>query len=101
MLTALVLSISNLENKLDNTQRGVQSTDNSLQQMLPLIRSELSRLESNLANHVSGNVGELTGSIVGRGGFWTGIWLLVVFQAAAFVVYEYYRSKKDDMKKYV
>jgi len=62
---------------------------------------ELRSLENALKEHMSGHVGILHESLVGRGGFWRGIWMVVAVQAAGWVIYEFYRNKKDMGKKLV
>lgn len=68
---------------------------------LQKLSGELARLEIALKDHMSGHVGVLSESLVGRGGFWKGIWMVVCVQAAGWVIYEYYRSKKDNSKKFI
>jgi len=63
------------------------------------LTTELSRLESALKEHMSGHVGILSESLVGRGGFWKGIWLVVGVQAAGWVIYAVYRNRQDTGKK--
>jgi hypothetical protein len=100
-LSNILQTVRNTDSKLDNTHGRVQGNTDSIQQLINNINSELKRIEQNLATHVTGNFGSLSDSIIKPGGFWSGIWLLIAVQAAAFVIYEYYRSKKDDAKKYV
>ena len=63
------------------------------------LTNELKRLESALKEHMSGHVGVLSESLVGRGGFWKGIWLVIGVQAAGWVVYAMYRDRRDTGKK--
>jgi hypothetical protein len=57
---------------------------------------ELKRLEIGLKEHIGGHVGLLSESLVGRGGFWKGVWIVVGVQAAGWILYEFYRNKKDN-----
>ena len=60
---------------------------------------ELKQIESALKEHIGGHVGVLSESLVGRGGFWKGIWMVVGVQAAGWILYETYRSKRKSGKK--
>ena len=66
---------------------------------LRTLTAELKHLESALKEHMSGHVGVLNESLVGRGGFWTGIWLVIDVQAAGWVVYARYHNRQDTGKK--
>lgn len=66
---------------------------------LQRLTGELLRLENALKEHMSGHVGVLSQSLVGRGGFWRGIWMVVGVQLTGWVVYEFYRTRKDKFGK--
>lgn len=84
---------------MDVTKTGGSS--GSIQETMAKLSNELKQLEITLKEHMSGHVGILSESLVGRGGFWKGIWMVVGVQAAGWVIYEYYRSKKDNGKKFI
>ena len=71
----------------------------SVEATLRTLTTELTRLESALKEHMSGHVGVLSESLVGRGGFWKGIWLVISVQAMGWVVYALYRNRQDTGKK--
>jgi hypothetical protein len=97
-------SISSISSTLLQVQNDVSKSggsSNSVASSLEQLTSELKRLETALKDHMSGHVGILSESLVGRGGFWRGIWIVVGVQAAGWVVYELYRNKKDKGKKFL
>lgn len=108
--------IRRLENAVNTISRSIGTISQSVSQLqrdiakngdipsnvdgtLRRLTTELSRLESALKEHMSGHVGILSESLVGRGGFWKGIWLIIGVQAAGWVIYAVYRNKQDTGKK--
>ena len=73
----------------------------SIANTLQKLSTELGRLENALKEHMSSRVGVLSQSLVGRGGFWKGIWIIIGVQTAGWIIYEIYRSKKDTGKKLI
>lgn len=103
-LTAISKSIGTLSGALNQLQLDVfksGGSSESIENTVTKLRGELARLETVLKEHTSGHIGVLSESLVGRGGFWKGIWMVVGVQAAGWVIYEYYRSKKDNGKKFL
>jgi ABC-type transporter Mla subunit MlaD len=97
-------SVGSMSGALNQVQNDVTKTggsSGSIQDTLRTLGSELRRLENALKEHVSTNVETLSESILGRGGFWPGIWLVISVQVAGWVIYEIYRDRKDYNKKYV
>lgn len=97
-------SIGSLSTSLQQVQNDVTKfggSSGSMQDSISRLSSELSGLESALKEHMSGHVGILSESLVGRGGFWKGIWLVIGVQATGWVIYEFYRNKKDHGKKFL
>jgi hypothetical protein len=93
-VSATLLQVQNEVSKSGGSSTSVAT---SLEQLT----SELKRLETALKDHIGGHVGILSESLVGRGGFWRGIWIVVGVQATGWVVYEWYRNKKDKGKKFL
>jgi hypothetical protein len=103
-MSTISRSIGTLSTALGHIQDDVSKTggsSGSTTDTLTKLTMELKHLESALKEHMSGHVGLLSESLVGRGGFWRGIFLVVAFQAAGWVLYEMYRHKKDDAKKFI
>ena len=95
-------SIGTISQTLAQIQRDVAKNGgnpSSVEATLRTLTSELTRLESALKEHMSGHVGLLSESLVGRGGFWTGIWLVIGVQAVGWVVYALYHNRQDTGKK--
>jgi hypothetical protein len=88
-------SVSQLQRDIAKNGDVPSNVDGTLRRLT----TELSRLESALKEHMSGHVGILSESLVGRGGFWKGIWLVIGVQAAGWVIYAVYRNKQDTGKK--
>lgn len=88
-------SVSQLQRDIAKNGDVPSTVDGTLRRLT----TELSRLESALKEHMSGHVGILSESLVGRGGFWKGIWLVIGVQAAGWVIYAVYRNKQDTGKK--
>jgi hypothetical protein len=91
-------SIGSLSKSVADLERG---STGSVAQSLDRVTKELQVLESALKEHIGSHVGTLSANLLGRGGFWKGIWVVVGTQAACWIVYEVYRSKKDKGKKFL
>ena len=103
-LSAISRSIGTLSGTVNQLQNDIAKPGGSLGSIadtLQRLSDELVRLETALKEHMSGHVGVLSESLVGRGGFWKGIWMVIGVQTAGWVVYEIYRSKKDTGKKFI
>ena len=94
-------SLSGTVNQLQNDITKAGASSGSIADTLQRLSDELVRLEAALKDHMSGHVGILSESLVGRGGFWKGIWMVIGVQTAGWVVYEIYRGKKDTGKKFI
>jgi septal ring factor EnvC (AmiA/AmiB activator) len=97
-------SLGTLSETLNQVQRDMAKSGGSIKTIESTLRklsTELERLETKLKEHMSGHVGVLSASLVGRGGFWSGIWLVIGVQAAGWVIYELYQRKKDYAKKFL
>ena len=92
-------SVSNSITQLQSEVSRVGSSSGTVASSLQRLTTELKLLESALKEHIGGHVGILSESLLGRGGFWKGIWIVIGAQAAGWVVYEVYRSKKDKAGK--
>jgi ABC-type transporter Mla subunit MlaD len=95
-------SIGTISQTVTQIQRDVAKNGgnpSSVEETLRTLTAELKRLESALKEHMSGHVGVLSESLVGRGGFWTGIWLVIGVQAVGWVVYVFYHNRQDTGKK--
>jgi hypothetical protein len=94
-------SIGSLSSSLTQVQTEVSKSGSStaVVDLLQRLTQELKELESALKEHIGGHVGLLSESLVGRGGFWKGIWMVVAVQAAGWILYEMYRSKRKSGKK--
>ncbi len=102
-LSAISGSIGTLSGTVNQLQNDITKSggSGSIADMLQRLSTELVRLENVLKEHMSGHVGLLSESLVGRGGFWKGIWMVVGVQMAGWIIYEIYRSKKDTGKKFI
>ena len=103
-ISTLSRSIGTLSQSLNQIQSDLTKSEGSwasIEDTLRGLTTELGRLETALKEHMSGHVDILSESLVGRGGFWKGIWMVVAVQAAGWVVYEIYRNKKDTEKKFL
>ena len=107
-LEASVGSISKSVGILSTILTDIQSDETnsarrfgSVEETLSKLTRELNRLESTLKDHMNGHIGVLNESLVGRNGFWRGIFLVVGFQATGWILYELYRSKKENAKKFL
>jgi len=103
-VASIARSIGTLSTLIQQVQNEVTKSGGSsgtMQESINRLSSELNRLEGALKEHLSGHVGVLSESLVGRGGFWKGIWLVIGVQATGWVIYEYYRSKRDKPKKFL
>ena len=101
-VNAISRSIGTISQTLTQIQRDVAKNGgnpSSVEATLRTLTAELTRLESALKDHMSGHVGVLSESLVGRGGFWSGIWLVIGVQAAGWVVYALYHNRQDTGKK--
>jgi hypothetical protein len=99
-INAVSRSLSGLSSTVSNIQievQGSRTTADSVQRL----QAELARLESAIKEHLSGHVGILSESLIGRGGFWKGVWLLIGVQAIGWVIYEIYRNKRRHSKKFL
>jgi len=94
-------AISSLIQQVQSEVAKSGGSSGSMQDSIRSLSSELIRLEQAMKEHLSGHVGLLSESLVGRGGFWKGIWLVIGVQATGWVIYEYYRSKRDNGKKFL
>ena len=95
-------SLGTMSNSLNQLQKDISKTGGSttiVSDTIQRLNAELLRLENALKEHMSGHVGVLSQSLVGRGGFWKGIWMVVGVQAAGWVIYEFYRNRKDNTGK--
>lgn len=96
-LTAQARSISTISNLLTQLQKqsetGVAGSA-SIENTISRLNEEIKRLEAVLKDHMSGHLSILNQTLVGRGGFWKGIWMVVGVQVVGFVVYEVYRSRR-------
>lgn len=103
-VASIARSIGTLSTLIQQVQNEVTKSGGSsgtMQESINRLSSELNRLEGALKEHLSGHVGVLSESLVGRGGFWKGIWLVIGVQATGWVIYEYYRSKREKPKKFL
>lgn len=101
-LNMISRSIGTISTTLTQVQRDVSKSGGnptSIEGTLRTLTAELKRLESALKEHMSGHVGVLSESLVGRGGFWKGIWLVIGVQAGGWVIYALYRNRQDTGKK--
>jgi hypothetical protein len=101
-LATISRSLGSISTSLTQIQAEVTRTGSSsvtVADSLQRFTNELKRLEGALKEHIGGHVGVLSESLVGRGGFWTGIWIVVGVQTAGWIIYELYRSKKDKAGK--
>ena len=101
-ITAISKAMGTVSNSVNQLQKDVPRNGGSIASItdtLQRLTGELLRLENALKEHMSGHVGVLSQSLVGRGGFWTGIWMVVGVQLTGWVVYEFYRTKKDKFGK--
>lgn len=94
-------SIGSLSQTLTQVQGDISKSGSStaVVDLLKGLTSELEQLESALKDHIGGHVGVLSESLVGRGGFWKGIWMVMGVQAAGWILYETYRSRRKSGKK--
>jgi hypothetical protein len=102
-VATIARSIGSLSSLIQQIQIEITKSggSSSMQDSMGRISSELNRLEGGLKEHLSGHVGVLSQSLVGRGGFWSGIWLVIGVQATGWVIYDYYRNKRDKGKKFL
>jgi chromosome segregation ATPase len=103
-LATISRSIGSLSTSVHEVQVEVSKSggsSGSIANTLEQLTAELKRLEIALKDHIGGHVGVLSQSLVGRGGFWKGIWVVVGVQLAGWVCYELYRNKKDKGKKFL
>ena len=103
-LATISRSIGSLSTSVHEVQVEVSKSggsSGSIANTLEQLTNELERLEIALKDHIGGHVGALSQSLVGRGGFWKGIWVVVGVQLLGWVLYEFYRNKKDKGKKFL
>ena len=103
-ITAISRTIGTITTSLqqiENEGAKAGGLSGSIADSVQRLSGELNRLESVLKEHMSGHVGVLSESLVGRGGFWKGIWLVVGVQATGWICYEIYRTRKDKGKKFL
>ena len=102
-MNAVSRSIGTLSTSLAQVQKDVAKSGGAsgIEDSVRRLSTEMGRLETALKEHMSGHVGVLSESLVGRGGFWKGIWLVIGVQAAGWVLYEMYRNKKYAGKKMI
>ena|SRR5271156_1764382 len=95
-LNAQARSISTISNLLTQLQKQspTGTTPSSIEITVSKLNEEMKRLEQVLKEHMSGHLSLLNKTLVGRGGFWRGIWMVVGVQVVGFVVYEVYRSRR-------
>ena len=98
-LSAISRSMGTLSGAVNQLQNDITRPSGSIADTLRKLSDELVRLETALKEHMSNHVDILSKSLVGRGGFWKGIWMIIGVQTVGWVVYEIYRSKKDTEKK--
>jgi hypothetical protein len=98
-VAAISRSLGSLATTLNHIQTDVTRRSDSsgtVKDSLQRFTMELKRLEIGLKEHIGGHVSVLSESLVGRGGFWKGVWIVVGVQAAGWILYEFYRNKKDN-----
>jgi hypothetical protein len=101
VISKSLVSLSGTVNQLQKDITNSGGSSASIADTLKSLSNELVKLETALKDHMSGHVGILSESLVGRGGFWKGIWMVIGVQTAGWVIYEIYRGKKDTGKKIV
>lgn len=101
VISKSLVSLSGTVNQLQKDITNSGGSSASVADTLKSLSNELAKLETALKDHMSGHVGILSESLVGRGGFWKGIWMVIGVQTAGWVIYEIYRGKKDTGKKIV
>lgn len=103
-MTTISKSMATLSTSLNQIQVEVSKSggsSTSIEGTLRSIASELKQLEKTLKEHMNDHVGVLSKSLVGRGGFWSGIWMVIIVQTVCWAIYEFYRNKKDPGKKFL
>lgn len=99
VISRSLVSLSGTVNQLQKDITNSGGSSASIADTLKSLSNELVKLEAALKDHMTGHVGILSESLVGRGGFWKGIWMVIGVQTAGWVIYEIYRGKKDTEKK--
>jgi hypothetical protein len=92
-------SLSDIVTRIQSDSAKVGALAVTAEETMRKLMTELNRLELGLKEHMSDHVGSLSESLLGRSGFWRGIFLVIGVQATGWVIFEVYRNRRDNGKK--